>query len=1405
MASAKTPSRRASEFDKAYESVEQAQIGLFHDKWKLNRDCILALQKELSALKDEVSSLRQIIATAKDLRTVREDLQDLKRNVPTTADLQEVQRGLQKEIKLLGVPKLEDRVAALETLMTENNDLQSQMSHSITEINDKLMVIDTKMAEEKTACKQRDTALDTRLVKVERELGSHAEKHGTLEDLYQASKDAINSGLQRLKGHMTTELDMHKDKHGTILERIEALELATNSSMKDVQRDLDFAKSKLNALGDDSDGHKNRHMSVEQRLTFIERQIGDSAEHQAQLLRDLEDNHQKLSDKIKDLDSSCTSDRRLRDSFHSTLEERVLYLERFIGESVDQSAQQLAEAQAKLLHTHGQLQSAKEAQDKTKRTMEQRLEILEKMLDQSADSKSLDAAMARLRECAASVDGEKNAREKLQSIVEARLKHIEQQIGDTAKNQQQALQALEADQIKFRGSLSDITGRVTGVADSRKTVETSISDRLLTLEKSFGELTDKHDKTSGSLEDVMLKMTSMLGSMEGEKDAFRSGHSNLKDRLEYLESSLRDIKQSIAGSERKMQEMFYQFTGDKSALQEHHATVEQRLEYLEKEIGDSADKHTKTLAALEASRSGLDKLRGEKDMGAQHHSNMQQRLEFLEQFVGESVDKNARELEAAKAKLNDLHGHVEGANAARQMSFSSVEQRLAFLEQQIGDSAENHSKMIRDLEERNKLLTANLNDLKGTANAGMMNFEKNASTLEERVNYLEKVIGESANKHAKELAEAKAKLMDAQGKIKSAEGAQNQIKTTIEQRLENLERLFRATTEKHSKDLETTKKNLKDCQGVVAGERSLRDQHVSSTDLRLQALEKQLGEAAKDQVKAMQGMETKHKKLQSSFDEFSGRLRGEQDSKSSVNDRLDKLEKTISEVNAKLTKQTRDIDANGTKLREVQLQVNTEKSAREGFISSTENRIEVVEKQLLDAGERNRRAQDTMESNNKKLNTKIDDFARSLKSEKDKREEITSALEQRLSYLEQVVGESSDKHAKHKKDLDATEKRLKDLQGKLQGAGDKHTLLHGDVQELRQRIGNPEALMRSDYIQNLQQLVAAEQKAREAHEQSIQVTLQGEKKKRMSFEDQILEHVRNHLEQELKARETSNENVTELVAREKAAREQSHQTLRELIQNEREARENAMNRSKARILQEPTADVANGDAIMARMDSLERTISFFDELTRKEKDDRLHEVKRIWDAIDSHTHDLSTIAGTDLAGADMEDGASTNEPSVSVDFDSVSQTMRSVHVVTPPTLRPTSLEPPATVRSVVYRDSMAPPLLGQYEMRSMPTFPIIAQTAPITTSYIQSPLQSPTNVVPIIKRSSGPAPAGPMVLSEPTAVYQSMPSISSVPGMGVRSSTNLRGVSPSSFPGQTVRRQHTVETITCGKTRYSGT
>jgi len=126
--------------------------------------------------------------------------------------------------------------------------------------------------------------------------------------------------------------------------------------------------------------------------------------------------------------------------------------------------------------------AGREEQDKTKRTMEQRPEILEEMPDQSADCKGLDTTTARLRECTASVDGE---------------------IGDTVKNRHQTLQATKTDQIKFHGSLSDITDRVTGVTVPRETVGTSISDRLLLLEKSFDELTDKHNKTSGSLEEVV--------------------------------------------------------------------------------------------------------------------------------------------------------------------------------------------------------------------------------------------------------------------------------------------------------------------------------------------------------------------------------------------------------------------------------------------------------------------------------------------------------------------------------------------------------------------------------------------------------------------------------------------------------------------------------------------------------------------------------------------------------------------------------------------------------------------------------------------------------------------------------------------------------------------------------------
>lgn len=43
-----------------------------------------------------------------------------------------------------------------------------------------------------------------------------------------------------------------------------------------------------------------------------------------------------------------------------------------------------------------------------------------------------------------------------------------------------------------------------------------------------------------------------------------------------------------------------------------------------------------------------------------------------------------------------------------------------------------------------------------------------------------------------------------------------------------------------------------------------------------------------------------------------------------------------------------------------------------------------------------------------------------------------------------------------------------------------------------------------------------------------------------------------------------------------------------------------------------------------RVDSVQKTLGIFDSLLRKEIEERSKEYRRLWDAIDTHTHDLST-------------------------------------------------------------------------------------------------------------------------------------------------------------------------------------
>jgi len=119
-------------------------------------------------------------------------------------------------------------------------------------------------------------------------------------------------------------------------------------------RELEAAQAKLQDLSGHLEGEKAANASVSERLEFIEQQIGNSADNQHKLMEALEAKQRRLTGVLDDLSGSLGE----REVLGATLQERVNYLEKFIGESADKHGNAIEAAQAKLADAQGRIKSA---------------------------------------------------------------------------------------------------------------------------------------------------------------------------------------------------------------------------------------------------------------------------------------------------------------------------------------------------------------------------------------------------------------------------------------------------------------------------------------------------------------------------------------------------------------------------------------------------------------------------------------------------------------------------------------------------------------------------------------------------------------------------------------------------------------------------------------------------------------------------------------------------------------------------------------------------------------------------------------------------------------------------------------------------------------------------------------
>jgi len=445
----------------------------------------------------------------------------------------------------------------------------------------------------------------------------------------QASANELDDLFARERQERGKDRDVH---HTSLGSRIESIEkslpklrdeisgLKTLLRGQDVVMILQAHEDEMKSIKDLHADFRNRHgasdqhhANMQQRVDYLEKMMGDSADKHAAHVKQLEELRRSHDDMRNRHGAS--------DQHHASVQQRVDYLEKMMGDSADKHAAQVKQLE-ELRRSHDDIRKKHGANDQYHASVQQRVDYLEKMLGDSADKHV--AHVKQLEELRRSHDDahgrHANVAQALKdkhASVEERLKFLEQAIGDSADRHSQELKQTKMQLEALHGKLSD----EQGLREGRDKHHATLEERMRYLEQALGDSADKHSR-----------------ELKAHKDGRDKQHASLEEKVKYIEKLIGDSadehakkleahKRDLEDHKRNLDDHKMQAQSQKATV-ERHASFEQRLDFLERALGDSAEHHTGQLRAAKAEL--------EQKQQAHHAAtgSLADRLQYLERWFG---------------------------------------------------------------------------------------------------------------------------------------------------------------------------------------------------------------------------------------------------------------------------------------------------------------------------------------------------------------------------------------------------------------------------------------------------------------------------------------------------------------------------------------------------------------------------------------------------------------------------------------------------------------------------------------------------------------------------------------------------------------------------------------------------
>lgn len=544
-------------------------------------------------------------------------------------------------------------------------------------------------------------SLDERLAALERSFGERVESHRLalaeaqqyMDHLHGRMTDCerLGGSLEEHTGQLEALRSAHEDHLGILAQHRQDLDAHEAKRAAEHEQLVQRLGSVETTHSEASDQHADSLRQAHTRLEAVQDCLSCFERHK-QCLDGLQRSHKALEERKAELETK-----------HVSMAERIEYVEQLLGDSADKHAEELAALRDAHAKQGGELDGLKDLHAKAG-TVEERLESLERSLGESAGSHSEELSAVRrdqerLQGRLAACEGHGTALGELRrahgsldtrhSSLRERMDTLEGMLSDSSAQQAQGLAAVQARQDESHGrlaaceqvspSVQELRRCHTELASARQALTSdmgNLTDRIDSIESIVGDSANRNTKEIKALKASHEKQAATLAKHTDVFAAHRAQHAPLPDRISFLEQQIGDSADRHAAA---VAELHDKFSQEQAAHEQHHgsvrelmaremedrgahhATLSERLDYLESMVGDTADKHMQELAQV---ASGHHTLAGELRSREGQHGALVERVAGLEQGLSANTERVTAGLQAAEERVDKFTGRLAAIREA---------------------------------------------------------------------------------------------------------------------------------------------------------------------------------------------------------------------------------------------------------------------------------------------------------------------------------------------------------------------------------------------------------------------------------------------------------------------------------------------------------------------------------------------------------------------------------------------------------------------------------------------------------------------------------------------------------------------------------------------------------------------